>query len=74
MHTAIRLNEVILKKSSEARLVILNLPGPPKGHDGCAESNCILFKWVTNDFFIFIMLIGFKDFKQVFEGQNSCFN
>ncbi|XP_036007173.1 solute carrier family 12 member 5-like isoform X1 [Fundulus heteroclitus] len=30
MHTALRLNEVILKKSSEAKLVLLNMPGPPK--------------------------------------------
>ncbi|XP_036068673.1 solute carrier family 12 member 5 isoform X2 [Oryzias melastigma] len=30
MHTAVRLNEVITKKSKEAKLVLLNMPGPPK--------------------------------------------
>uniref|UniRef100_H2LQJ7 Solute carrier family 12 member 5a n=1 Tax=Oryzias latipes TaxID=8090 RepID=H2LQJ7_ORYLA len=34
MHTALRLNEVILKKSSEARLVLLNMPGAPKNRAG----------------------------------------
>ncbi|XP_059478016.1 solute carrier family 12 member 6 isoform X3 [Neocloeon triangulifer] len=35
MHTAVKLNEVIVNKSHEAQLVILNLPGPPK--DSCPE-------------------------------------
>lgn len=30
MHTAVRLNEAIVNKSHEAKLVILNLPSPPK--------------------------------------------
>eukprot|EP00064_Thunnus_orientalis_P001951 superscaffoldBa00000133_g1955 len=34
MHTAMRLNEVILKKSREAKLVLLNMPGPPKNRVG----------------------------------------
>uniref|UniRef100_A0A672N984 Solute carrier family 12 member 5-like n=1 Tax=Sinocyclocheilus grahami TaxID=75366 RepID=A0A672N984_SINGR len=34
MHTALRLNEVIIKKSQEARLVLLNMPGPPKNRTG----------------------------------------
>uniref|UniRef100_A0A672FCD4 Solute carrier family 12 member 5a n=1 Tax=Salarias fasciatus TaxID=181472 RepID=A0A672FCD4_SALFA len=34
MHTALRLNEVIVKKSSEAKLVLLNMPGPPKNRTG----------------------------------------
>uniref|UniRef100_A0A3B1JY62 Solute carrier family 12 member 6 n=1 Tax=Astyanax mexicanus TaxID=7994 RepID=A0A3B1JY62_ASTMX len=34
MHTAVKLNEVIVNKSNEARLVLLNMPGPPKNPDG----------------------------------------
>lgn len=40
MHTALRLNEVIIKKSSEAKLVLLNMPGPPRNRTG--DENCIL--------------------------------
>lgn len=40
MHTALRLNEVIVKKSNEAKLVLLNMPGPPKNKTG--DENCIL--------------------------------
>ncbi|XP_073810821.1 solute carrier family 12 member 5 isoform X1 [Danio rerio] len=34
MHTALRLNEVIIKKSQEAKLVLLNMPGPPRNRSG----------------------------------------
>jgi len=40
MHTAVRLNEVVREKSHDAKLIIINLPGPPKSEAG--ESNCIL--------------------------------
>ena len=30
MHTAVKLNEAIVSRSHDAKLVILNLPGPPK--------------------------------------------
>ncbi|XP_070491619.1 solute carrier family 12 member 4 isoform X4 [Chironomus tepperi] len=38
MHTAVKLNEVIVNKSHDAQLVILNLPGPPK--DTSLEREC----------------------------------
>lgn len=41
MHTAVKLNEVIVNKSHDARLVLLNMPGPPKNTDG--DENCILY-------------------------------
>lgn len=34
MHTAVKLNEVIVNKSHDARLVLLNMPGPPKNTQG----------------------------------------
>ncbi|XP_041039775.1 solute carrier family 12 member 7-like isoform X3 [Carcharodon carcharias] len=34
MHTAVKLNEVVVNKSQDARLVLLNLPGPPKNKQG----------------------------------------
>jgi hypothetical protein len=51
MHTAVRLNEVIVNKSHEAKLVILNLPSPPKNIGADRDSNCerellLCFIWV----------------------------
>ncbi|RXM27592.1 Solute carrier family 12 member 6 [Acipenser ruthenus] len=40
MHTAVKLNEVIVNKSHDARLVLLNMPGPPRNPEG--DENCIL--------------------------------
>ncbi|XP_053577910.1 solute carrier family 12 member 5 [Bombina bombina] len=34
MHTAVKLNEVIVKKSHNAKLVLLNMPGPPRNRKG----------------------------------------
>lgn len=34
MHTAVKLNEVIVNRSHDSRLVLLNMPGPPKNQDG----------------------------------------
>uniref|UniRef100_A0A3Q3JDN8 Solute carrier family 12 member 5a n=1 Tax=Monopterus albus TaxID=43700 RepID=A0A3Q3JDN8_MONAL len=47
MHTALRLNEVIIKKSSEAKLVLLNMPGPPKNRSG--DENYMEFLEVLTD-------------------------
>lgn len=40
MHTAVKLNEVIVNRSHQAKLVILNLPGPPKPGNEQREANC----------------------------------
>lgn len=40
MHTALTLNEAILKRSKSAKLVIINLPGAPKSCAPEAENNC----------------------------------
>lgn len=40
MHTALTLNEAILKRSKSAKLVIINLPGAPKDSTSEAENNC----------------------------------
>nr|UQS87556.1 solute carrier family 12 member 7b [Rhamdia quelen] len=34
MHTAVKLNEVVLNKSQDAQLVLLNMPGPPRNRGG----------------------------------------
>uniref|UniRef100_A0A8C7IRN3 Solute carrier family 12 member 7-like n=1 Tax=Oncorhynchus kisutch TaxID=8019 RepID=A0A8C7IRN3_ONCKI len=34
MHTAVKLNEVVVNKSQGAHLVLLNMPGPPKNRGG----------------------------------------
>ncbi|XP_078271799.1 solute carrier family 12 member 7-like isoform X2 [Rhinoraja longicauda] len=34
MHTAVKLNEVVVNRSQDARLVLLNMPGPPKNRQG----------------------------------------
>ncbi|MGH0116122.1 UNVERIFIED_CONTAM: hypothetical protein FKN15_074763 [Acipenser sinensis] len=41
MHTAVKLNEVVVNKSQDAHLVLLNMPGPPKNK--CGDENCILY-------------------------------
>lgn len=47
MHTAVKLNEVIVKKSQDAKLVLLNMPGPPRNRKG--DENCILLMgWVSD--------------------------
>lgn len=40
MHTAVKLNEVVVQKSQNSELVLLNMPGPPRNMKG--DENCIL--------------------------------
>jgi len=59
MHTAVRLNEVIVSKSHEAKLVILNLPSPPKTIGIDKDASCkhdiskIPLKYCFNGFSFF---------------------
>lgn len=47
MHTAVRLNEAIREKSSDAKLTVLNLPCPPKNESG--EENYMEFLEVLTE-------------------------
>lgn len=49
MHTAVKLNEVIVNRSHQAKLVILNLPGPPKGGNEQREANYMEFLEVLTE-------------------------
>lgn len=56
MHTAVKLNEVIVSRSHDAQLVILNLPGPPRDTKLERESNC---KYIFKKLFIIKIRIIF---------------
>ncbi|CAB1326295.1 unnamed protein product [Coregonus sp. 'balchen'] len=47
MHTAVKLNEVVVNKSQGAQLVLLNMPGPPKSKGG--DENYMEFLEVLMD-------------------------
>lgn len=47
MHTAVKLNEVIVNKSHDSKLVIINLPGPPRIQRG--EENYMEFLEVLTE-------------------------
>ncbi|XP_034942488.1 solute carrier family 12 member 4 isoform X2 [Chelonus insularis] len=49
MHTAVKLNEIIVNKSHDAQLVILNLPGPPRDTKLERESNYMEFLEVLTE-------------------------
>lgn len=63
MHTAVKLNEVIVNKSHDAQLVILNLPGPPRDTKMERESNCefSIRKCKLSNGFKFFMTIYLTD-------------
>lgn len=65
MHTSLKLNEVIRKMSSEAQLVILNLPGPPRDTKMERESNCILSLY---EYFTIKKIISF------YYKETNCYN
>ncbi|KAI1890127.1 hypothetical protein AGOR_G00170430 [Albula goreensis] len=47
MHTAVKLNEAIINKSHDARLVLLNMPGPPR--DSVGDENYMEFLEVLTE-------------------------
>jgi potassium/chloride transporter 4/5/6 len=49
MHTAVKLNEVIVTKSHDAKLVIINLPSPPKSTAPEFEANYMEFLEVLTE-------------------------
>lgn len=49
MHTAVKLNEVIVSRSHDSQLVILNLPGPPRDTNIDRESNYMEFLEVLTE-------------------------
>jgi len=49
MHTAVKLNEVIVTKSHDAKLVIINLPSPPKSTAPEYEANYMEFLEVLTE-------------------------
>nr|XP_020662712.1 solute carrier family 12 member 5 [Pogona vitticeps] len=55
MHTAIRLNEAIVKKSQEAKLVLLNMPGPPRNRKG--DENYMEFLEVLTEHLDRVLLV-----------------
>ncbi|CAO2577724.1 Solute carrier family 12 member 5 [Lemmus lemmus] len=55
MHTAVRLNEVIVNKSRDAKLVLLNMPGPPRNRNG--DENYMEFLEVLTEQLDRVMLV-----------------
>ncbi|RXN38997.1 solute carrier family 12 member 7-like isoform X4 [Labeo rohita] len=49
MHTAVKLNEVVVRKSQGAQLVLLNMPGPPKNKGGDENSSDMEFLEVLTE-------------------------
>ena len=62
MHTAVKLNEVIVQRSHDAQLVVLNLPAPPKNMHRSGESNCKAFSELCSVTFALEHLIDVSSF------------
>lgn len=59
MHTAVRLNEAIVSKSHDAKLVILNLPSPPKTIGLDRDASCKLNDTPCKNIITFVSQIVF---------------
>merc|ERR1712029_528462 len=57
MHTAVKLNEAIVNKSHEAKLVILNLPSPPKAIGPDRDSSYMEFLEVLTEGLERVMMV-----------------
>jgi hypothetical protein len=57
MHTAVKLNEAIVAKSHEAKLVILNLPGPPKVMGKDKDCSCESYSFSSTRSFLLFFII-----------------
>ncbi|XP_070775755.1 solute carrier family 12 member 7-like isoform X3 [Enoplosus armatus] len=55
MHTAVRLNEVVVKNSQKSQLVLLNMPGPPRNKKG--DENYMEFLEVLMDRLDCVLLV-----------------
>ncbi|KAE8633863.1 hypothetical protein XENTR_v10002124 [Xenopus tropicalis] len=55
MHTAVKLNEVIVNKSHDAKLVLLNMPGPPRNPQG--DENYMEFLEVLTEGLEHVLLV-----------------
>jgi hypothetical protein len=58
MHTAVRLNEVIVNKSHDAKLVVINLPSPPKAAKGDSDANYMEFLEVLTEGLEKVLLVS----------------
>jgi potassium/chloride transporter 4/5/6 len=63
MNTSVKLNELIVQKSHDAQLVIINLPGPPKAQED--EENCKPDGFLSESYYCSIHCITDLEFLEV---------